>query len=87
MNETDKERYRKEKEKYESQTAGGTGTVARLSPEPDQPGLLKCIRSGCEKASVRNLEWEDEYCSNQCVVLHCDMVFKDWVREQQRNIV
>ncbi len=24
----------------------------------------------------RNLEWEDEYCSNQCVVLHCDYVFR-----------
>ena len=87
MNEADKERYREEKERYDSLTAGGGGTVARLSPEPPQPGLLKCIRSGCEKPSVRNLEWEDEYCSNQCVVLHCDMVFKDWVREQQRNTV
>ena len=81
MNEADKERYRREKEQYDSQIAGGP--VPRLSPEP---GLLTCIRSGCEKPSVRNLEWEDEYCSNQCVVLHCDMVFKDWVREQQKNI-
>ena len=85
MNEADKERYRREKEQYDSLTAGGTVAPARLSPEP--PGLLKCIRSGCGKPSVRNLEWEDEYCSNQCVVLHCDMVFKDWVREQQKNIV
>ena len=85
MNEADKERFRREKDQYDSRSAGGP--VARLSPEPSQPGLLQCIRSGCEKASVRNLEWEDEYCSNQCVVLHCDMVFKDWVREQQRNIV
>ena len=85
MNEADKERYRREKEQYDGLSAGGP--VARLSPEPGQPVLLRCIRSGCEKPSVRNLEWEDEYCSNQCVVLHCDMVFKDWVREQQKNIV
>ena len=84
MNEADKERYRREKEQYDSLTAGGTVAPARLSPEP--PGLLKCIRSGCGKPSVRNLEWEDEYCSNQCVVTHCDQVFTAWVAEQQKSL-
>ena len=44
------------------------------------------IRLGCTNPSVRNVEWEDEYCSNQCVVAHCDQVFKDWVREQQKSL-
>lgn len=52
-----------------------------------EPGMLRCIRSGCSAPSVRNVEWEDEYCSNQCVVLHCDQVFNDWVREQKKNLV
>ena len=30
-----------------------------------------CIKSGCSKPAVRNTEWEDEYCSNECVVSHC----------------
>jgi hypothetical protein len=47
------------------------------------PGAQTCIRLGCNKTSVRNVEWEDEYCSSQCVVLHCDFVFREWVRDQQ----
>lgn len=30
-----------------------------------------CIRHGCTNAAVANAEWEDEYCSNECVVSHC----------------
>ena len=49
--------------------------------------FFQCIRAGCTNPSVRNVEWEDEYCSNKCVVLHCDQVFNDWVREQKKNLV
>eukprot|EP00088_Acartia_fossae_P008472 TRINITY_DN14045_c0_g1_i1.p1 TRINITY_DN14045_c0_g1~~TRINITY_DN14045_c0_g1_i1.p1 ORF type:complete len:179 (-),score=18.50 TRINITY_DN14045_c0_g1_i1:182-718(-) len=49
-------------------------------------GTVTCIRLGCNKPSVRNIEWEDEYCSNQCVVLHCDYVFREWVRDQSSKI-
>ena len=73
----------------------------------------RCIRVGCGRPSIRNAEWEDEYCrfclffkwncllasltnkwnclgiiifpSNQCVVLHCDRVFKDWVKGQDQG--
>ena len=34
---------------------------------------------GCENLAIRNAEWEDEYCSNECVVAHCKDVFADWV--------
>ncbi|KAK4301403.1 hypothetical protein Pmani_026452 [Petrolisthes manimaculis] len=38
-----------------------------------------CIRSGCTNPAVHNPEWEDEYCSNECVVSHCRDVFSNWV--------
>ena len=40
----------------------------------------ECIRKGCAHKAVRNIEWEDEYCSNECVVAHCKDVFKEWVQ-------
>ena len=41
-----------------------------------------CIRDGCTKFAIRNPEWEDEYCSNECAVGHCKSVFSDWVLHQ-----
>uniref|UniRef100_A0AAG5DX27 Uncharacterized protein n=1 Tax=Anopheles atroparvus TaxID=41427 RepID=A0AAG5DX27_ANOAO len=34
-----------------------------------------CIRRGCTNLAVMNTDWEDEYCSNECVVAHCRDVF------------
>ena len=89
MNETDKERHRREKEAYDRVTGGGGVPAAPVRASQPQGGGTEgsvCIRVGCEKLSVRNVEWEDEYCSNQCVVLHCDQVFKEWVKEQQKGL-
>ena len=30
-----------------------------------------CIRSGCPNAAIPSPDWENEYCSNECVVSHC----------------
>ncbi|KAK6637497.1 hypothetical protein RUM44_007917 [Polyplax serrata] len=30
-----------------------------------------CIRHGCTNPAITSTEWEDEYCSNECVVGHC----------------
>lgn len=30
-----------------------------------------CIRTGCTNAAVQSNDWEDEYCSNECVITHC----------------
>lgn len=30
-----------------------------------------CIRHGCNNPAIVNPDWEDEYCSNECVVNHC----------------
>ena len=94
MNEADKERFKREKDLYDRGISGGgpVTTVRVAAPAPQvtsgaaEPGTTKCIRSGCTNPSVRNVEWEDEYCCNQCVVIHCDQVFKDWVSEQQKAL-
>jgi len=91
QNEMDKERYLREKELYEAKTGqpvpvpkvAAAAVTATLPAQTHDAGAARCIRSGCGRPSVRNVEWEDEYCSNQCVVMHCDTVFKDWVREQK----
>ena len=33
-----------------------------------------CIRSGCPNAAIPSPDWENEYCSNECVVSHCRYV-------------
>lgn len=54
-------------------------------PPPDQIQLLseaarvqKCTREQCNKPAIINPDWEDEYCSNECVVIHCRNVFNEW---------
>lgn len=42
--------------------------------------VQKCIRDNCTKRAIINPDWEDEYCSNECVVIHCRNVFNDWVQ-------
>ncbi|KAH8252047.1 hypothetical protein KR038_009579, partial [Drosophila bunnanda] len=52
---------------------------------PEQIQLLseaarvqKCTREQCNKPAIINPDWEDEYCSNECVVIHCRNVFNEW---------
>ncbi|TMW51886.1 hypothetical protein DOY81_003015 [Sarcophaga bullata] len=42
--------------------------------------LQKCTRENCNKRAIINPDWEDEYCSNECVVIHCRNVFNAWVQ-------
>uniref|UniRef100_A0A915KW19 HMG box domain-containing protein n=1 Tax=Romanomermis culicivorax TaxID=13658 RepID=A0A915KW19_ROMCU len=43
-----------------------------------------CMRSGCPKiGGVDATPWDQEYCSNECVVKHCRDVFTGWVRNRQ----
>ncbi|KAF2883528.1 hypothetical protein ILUMI_22644 [Ignelater luminosus] len=44
-----------------------------------------CIRHGCPNPAIANPEWEDEYCSNECVVSHCRDVFSTWVVSNQNQ--
>lgn len=64
--------------------------ISREEQQPiDQPNAnitldsgtrQKCIRDGCQNRSILNLDWEDEYCSNECVIKHCQDVFTKWVQ-------
>ncbi|XP_023031884.1 TOX high mobility group box family member 4-B isoform X2 [Drosophila willistoni] len=40
--------------------------------------VTKCTREQCNKPAIINPDWEDEYCSNECVVIHCRNVFNEW---------
>ncbi|KAH1003063.1 hypothetical protein HUJ05_011009 [Dendroctonus ponderosae] len=47
-----------------------------------------CMRHGCTNRAVSSPEWEEEYCSNECVISHCQDVFAGWVddnKNQQQN--
>lgn len=39
-----------------------------------QSGSQQCIRQGCPNQAIVNGDWEDEYCSNECVITHCRLV-------------
>lgn len=47
--------------------------------------IQQCIRVGCNNMAVVSVDWEDEYCSSECVVKHCRNVFEDWKTVQINN--
>ena len=68
-------------------------TAARPAPITSAPApevettANDCIRQGCPAKAVKSPEWEDEYCSNKCVVAHCRDVFAEWVLAQKAAAV
>ncbi|XP_041377089.1 thymocyte selection-associated high mobility group box protein TOX-like isoform X2 [Gigantopelta aegis] len=42
-------------------------------------GMSRCQRSGCTNQAIENPGWDNEYCSNECVVHHCRDIFTAWV--------
>ncbi|XP_012885123.1 PREDICTED: TOX high mobility group box family member 4 [Dipodomys ordii] len=58
-----------------------SGSPVTLSPQP------RCVRSGCENPPVVSKDWDNEYCSNECVVKHCRDVFLAWVASRNPNTV
>ncbi|KPJ06096.1 TOX high mobility group box family member 3 [Papilio machaon] len=53
--------------------------------QSESRGIPSCIRQGCTNPAIANSEWEDEYCSNECVVSHCRDVFSSWVASNTNN--
>lgn len=47
--------------------------VAEESPRP------RCVRAGCDNPPVASGDWDEEYCSSECVVKHCRDVFLAWL--------
>ncbi|XP_046680610.1 TOX high mobility group box family member 4-like [Homalodisca vitripennis] len=71
---------------YMQQQQGGGGSEPQQSvshPLNNNNHPLQCIRHGCPNPATTNPEWEDEYCSNECVVTHCRDVFNSWVASSQ----
>uniref|UniRef100_A0A2K6CTC7 TOX high mobility group box family member 4 n=1 Tax=Macaca nemestrina TaxID=9545 RepID=A0A2K6CTC7_MACNE len=58
-----------------------SGSPVALSPQ------LRCLSSGCENTSIVSKDWNNEYCSNECVVKHCRDVFLVWVASRNSNTV
>ncbi|XP_053909116.1 TOX high mobility group box family member 4 [Cuculus canorus] len=46
--------------------------------DPDSPGP-RCIRAGCSNAPVASGDWDEEYCSSECLIKHCRDVFLAWI--------
>lgn len=44
--------------------------------------LKTCIKTGCDKRSVKSDEWDYEYCSSECLIKHCKEVFNSWVESR-----
>lgn len=38
-----------------------------------------CLGPGCSKATVIDVQWDNEFCSAHCAVAHCLAVFTQWV--------
>ncbi|XP_046964751.1 TOX high mobility group box family member 3-like isoform X2 [Vanessa cardui] len=66
--------------------ANSNSGMPHQSPEQNENGSTpSCIRQGCTNPAISNSEWEDEYCSNECVVSHCRDVFSSWVASNTNN--
>ncbi|KAM6288761.1 TOX high mobility group box family member 4 [Aegotheles albertisi] len=39
----------------------------------------RCVRAGCDNPPVASGDWDEEYCSSECVVKHCRDVFLAWL--------
>ncbi|OWK49933.1 TOX high mobility group box family member 4 [Lonchura striata] len=39
----------------------------------------RCVRAGCENAPVASGDWDEEFCSSECLVRHCRDVFLAWL--------
>uniref|UniRef100_A0A182N8F8 Uncharacterized protein n=1 Tax=Anopheles dirus TaxID=7168 RepID=A0A182N8F8_9DIPT len=49
--------------------------------KPSQEIHHKCFRQGCNNTAVENPDWEDEYCSQECVISHCRAVFANFQKD------
>ncbi|XP_037974145.2 TOX high mobility group box family member 3 isoform X3 [Plutella xylostella] len=79
----------KQENSLEQHSPNSNGNPGMPQQSPDQNenrSPTSCIRQGCTNPAVANSEWEDEYCSNECVVSHCRDVFSSWVASNGNQI-
>ena len=61
-------------------------TSARTSKTNDSaPEKVKtrCLRAGCTEPAVKNPQWDEEYCSAECLIEFCKACFKNWAANRQ----
>jgi hypothetical protein len=42
----------------------------------------KCIRKGCKRTALERDDWDNGFCSSECVVIHCRDSFQNWVKSR-----
>ncbi|XP_008431185.1 TOX high mobility group box family member 4-A isoform X2 [Poecilia reticulata] len=45
-----------------------------------------CVRAGCTNPAIDSEDWDQEYCSNECVATHCRDVFQAWCSIRNQNL-
>ncbi|XP_023947728.2 TOX high mobility group box family member 3 isoform X3 [Bicyclus anynana] len=70
---------------HPSNSNGNSGMPHKSPEQNENRSTPSCIRQGCTNPAIANSEWEDEYCSNECVVSHCRDVFSSWVASNTNN--
>lgn len=63
--------YIKEDLSIKSETLSSCSSPVNAQVAMTGQGPSPCIHQGCPNPAISNNEWEDEYCSNECVVSHC----------------
>ncbi|CAK8685250.1 unnamed protein product [Clavelina lepadiformis] len=55
-------------------------TIASIQPSTEYPApaARMCVRNGCTNLAIYDPQWNNEYCSSECVVHHCRDVFDAW---------
>lgn len=53
-------------------------TTDSIPPQVNSSHPMKpiCLKEGCTNPSVESTEWDNEYCSSECVVTHCRCVLQ-----------
>lgn len=51
------------------------------------PKLKRCIRLGCPNSARSNPEWDEEFCSEKCVVNHCKQIFNRWKENRMSSSI
>uniref|UniRef100_A0A8U7NMR7 TOX high mobility group box family member 4 n=1 Tax=Corvus moneduloides TaxID=1196302 RepID=A0A8U7NMR7_CORMO len=49
------------------------------SPVAAESPRSRCVRAGCENPPVASGDWDEEFCSSECLVRHCRDVFLAWL--------
>lgn len=63
------------------------GSEMQINFDPPESEILAnfCDRQDCVRHAIASKDWDGEFCSNECAVLHCKSVFADFVSKNISN--